>query len=1525
MSGENQKTILLVEDEVVIAMVEKFTIEKFGYDVITANTGEEAVDTVEKTPSIDLILMDIDLGAGMDGTEAAAIILRQRDLPVIFLSSHAEPEIVKKTEKITSYGYIIKSSSNTVLDASIKMAFKLFEAKTKAQEKEAALRESEASYRMLFSGASDGILLAESQTKQFRYANPAICRMMGYTEEEFLRISVADIHPKESLEHVLAEFESLARGEIKSSPDLPCLRKDGTIFYADISHSAMVLEGREYQTGFFHDITERKQAEEAIFQSKKDWEDCFDSITDMITIHDNDYNIIRANKAGKALLKLPALEEHLKLKCFSFYHGTDAPPAGCPSCNCLKSGIQGVFELFEPYLNRYLEIRALPRFDSNNQRAGLIHIVRDITERKRAEELLAIQTRIANIFGTMPDEEMFNEVLKVILDVMASPFGVFGYLDENGDWVVPTMTRQVWDKCQISDKTIRFPQETWGDGTWPRAIREKRTIHSNEPSANIPEGHVGIQRHISMPILFKGEAIGIFQVANKATDYTEADIRTLAEITGHIAPLLSARLMRERAQEALQVNEKKLKEALVLGQIGNWEYDIKNQKLTWSDQVYKLYERDPVLGPPTVEEEAVYYSPEQAQTLRGYTRNAIETGQFFEYDLQATLPSGKQVYLTARIRPIKDAQGHVIKLFGIMQGITERKRAEETLRYQNEMRQIILDNIPVMVAFFDREGHYQFINHCWQSTFGWSLEEAMHKDILAEIYPHPEYREYALNYIKKAAGSWSDFKTRTRNGRVLDTSWINVPLSDGSNIGIGLDITERKRAEKMLESQHALLKALINSARDTIIFSLDRDYCYTVFNEKHREEMKRVWNADIKIGMNLLDCMQMSELRELAKQSIDRALKGEVFSEIQHQPEPDIYYEFSWNPIWQNKEVVGVTVLIKDITERKRAEKEKEQIISLQRATIESTADGILVIDHSGKITDFNQRFAQMWRIPDSVLAARDDAQTLNFVLEQLLDPQGFMAKVQKLYAAPDQESFDLLQFKDGRCFERYSGPQRISGQPVGRVWSFRDITERKRAESQREAALEALRKSEGKYRSLTENINLGIYRNTVGPEGKFIEANPAIIGMFGYKSKEEFLAINVSDLYQNPEDRNKFNDKMHKEGFVRGEELWLKKKDGSPLIGSVSEVVVKDEQGHVKYYDGIIDNITERKRAEFQREAALAALRESEEKYRTLFTSSSDAIMLIEPLSGKFISGNQTMMEMFELKNDDDFSSFGPWNFSPERQPDGRASAEKAKEMNEIAMRNGSNFFEWAHKRLNSEEFSANVRLTRMVLDKKTILQATVRDITEHKRAEEEIKRQLAEKEILLREVHHRIKNNMASVGSLLSLHSQSITNPEAIAVLQDAIGRVNSMRILYDKLLLSECYTDISVKNYLDDLIDTIIAIFPNHAKIIFEKHIDDFHLDAKRLFPLGIITNELLTNIMKYAFSNGDTGLIKISLANVDNHVTFTIQDNGKGLPAGFDINASEGFGLKLVKMLSQQLGGSFSIENHAGNRCMIEFNI
>src|SRR5262249_34357759 len=121
----------------------------------------------------------------------------------------------------------------------------------------------------------------------------------------------------------------------------------------------------------------------------------------------------------------------------------------------------------------------------------------------------------------------------------------------------------------------------------------------------------------------------------------------------------------------------------------------------------------------------------------------------------------------------------------------------------------------------------------------------------------------------------------------------------------------------------------------------------------------------------------------------------------------------------------------------------------------ESTADGLLIVDLTGRIVRFNERFARMWQIPPDILQSGDDDRALAFVVSQLEEPDDFLSKVRKLYATPESESFDTLRFRDGRVFERYSLPQRLGGKVVGRVWSFRDVTDRERAEQERRLAAE--------------------------------------------------------------------------------------------------------------------------------------------------------------------------------------------------------------------------------------------------------------------------------------------------------------------------------------------------------------------------------------------------------------------------------------------------------------------------------------
>ncbi len=134
------------------------------------------------------------------------------------------------------------------------------------------------------------------------------------------------------------------------------------------------------------DITERKKMKELVLQSKQDWEDTFNTIPDMITIHDKDFNIIHANSYAKESLNLPIVDPGRINKCYNFYHGTEHAPSNCPSCDCMKTGEAATFEVFEPHLNKFIEIRAIPRINNSGKLIGLIHIVRDINDRKKIEE-----------------------------------------------------------------------------------------------------------------------------------------------------------------------------------------------------------------------------------------------------------------------------------------------------------------------------------------------------------------------------------------------------------------------------------------------------------------------------------------------------------------------------------------------------------------------------------------------------------------------------------------------------------------------------------------------------------------------------------------------------------------------------------------------------------------------------------------------------------------------------------------------------------------------------------------------------------------------------------------------------------------------------------------------------------------------------------------------------------------------------------------------------------------------------------
>lgn len=211
-----------------------------------------------------------------------------------------------------------------------------------------------------------------------------------------------------------------------------------------------------------------------------------------------------------------------------------------------------------------------------------------------------------------------------------------------------------------------------------------------------------------------------------------------------------------------------------------------------------------------------------------------------------------------------------------------------------------------------------------------------------------------------------------------------------------------------------------------------------------------------------------------------------------------------------------------------------------------------------------------------------------------------------------------------------------------------------------------------------------------------------------------------------------------------------------------------------------------------------------------------------------------------------------------------------------------------------------------------------------ERRRAEETANALLAEKEMILREVHHRLKNNMTTLTSLLHLQAGTLDDPGAAAALEEAESRVRSMMLLYEQLYRSTEFLEAPVRPYLSDVMDGIAEGLPGGRNIRTEKHLDDFVLDTRRLQTLGIIINELLTNCMKYAFSGRTEGMIDVVLTLSGARVVLRVQDDGIGIPGSIDFSHSTGLGLQLVQALSDQLEGSLRLERDGGTTVILEFD-
>ena len=630
---------------------------------------------------------------------------------------------------------------------------------------------------------------------------------------------------------------------------------------------------------------------------------------------------------------------------------------------------------------------------------------------------------------------------------------------------------------------------------------------------------------------------------------------------------------------------------------------------------------------------------------------------------------------------------------------------------------VAVDQSPACIVVTDRQGSIEYVNPKFLELTGYEITEALGKNprILKSGTTSPaEYQE--LWATINSGRTWhGEFCNRKKNGELYWESAAISPIVDGQGnithfVAIKQDITERKRvetersqAEVKLARLHQQNELILSSAAEGIL-GLDLQGNHTFVNPA----AARMLGYEVD---ELLGCPSHALWHHTkADGGFYPRHECPIFATLRdgqtHRSDAEVFWrkdgsrlsvEYASTPIHEQGQLVGAVVTFADLTERQRAEHELRTAKDFLDSVVNAIADPVFVKDDQRRFVLVNDAFCAIDGRPrDAILLNDGDA--------SLPEEQAAVFRkmdVSVLESGEESVSEEFLRNRSsGEVCTLVTRKTRYTD-PAGKrfiVAVTRDITERKRTETELRTAKDFL---DGIVNTIADPVFVK------DDQRRFVLVNDALCAIVG-RPRAALLGEDGDDMF--PVDQVAVFRNMDDGVLATGEEN-LNEESLSDLSSGEVRTIITRKTRHIdpagkRFLVGVIRDISARKRAE----VALAA---SETRYRTLFEKSRDALMTLAPPSWSFTSANPATVALFGARDEADLISRGPWQVSPERQPDGRPSADKAKAMIETAMREGSHFFDWTHRRVSGEDFPATVLLTRIEVDGQAFLQATVRDET--------------------------------------------------------------------------------------------------------------------------------------------------------------------------------------------------------------------
>jgi len=829
----------------------------------------------------------------------------------------------------------------------------------------------------------------------------------------------------------------------------------------------------------------------------------------------------------------------------------------------------------------------------------------------------------------------------------------------------------------------------------------------------------------------------------------------------------------------------------------------------------------------------------------------------------------------------------------------------------------LIEGLNVITYEFDLQLHrFTYISRMAESILGYATDEWFKKGFWFD-HLHNDDRNWASEFSRYHISQNKDHEFEYRmlacDGTV---KWFKdiVSITYDNNsprslYGVLIDMTERKQTEKELLASKERYKTLLEQQTEMITrwqpdgtFTYVNDVYCNYFN-KTREEL---------IGKRYIPQMPVEDLERFSKffVSLDKNNQVGQFTHRVIRPDGEIRW-LRWTDtaiLDDNGRIIEYQTVGRDITARKRAEvalKESEQQL---QSIFDNAPIGMALTDMSKSFLKVNKAYCDITGYTKKELLTKtfedithpDDLDLDDDVFSKAVNGEGTQFHFEKRYI-----------HKNGKTIHvelRLNVLRDSTGKPYQQIAQVVDISERIESEQK-------LRQTQARLTAVLNNLpNVAIYE--YGENVNFVSEN--IMDILGYPA-EEFMKN--ESLFSNLmlEDDIITYDQQVAEWKRRGakgvisNEIRVRNRDNE-IVWLEDHMYEVNPENAKQYYSGIMIDITQQKKTQLKME-------ETETKLSAILKNLPKVVIYQSGLANDFISDNISEMIGYSPAEVLESKYFFGNIMHPEDLPSVKLALAGWKQSGDSGILN----MEFRVKKKTGGYIWIEDHMFRVkVNEKESYLSGILIDITERKIAEQKISRSLKEKELLLKEIHHRVKNNLQVVSSLLKLQSGYVKDESSLDLLIDSQNRIRSMALVHQKLYQSKDFSEIDFSEYLKQLTEHLLHVFKSRQgdiKIAVEAA--NVNLSIDLAIPCGLILNELISNSLKYAFPPGNKGIITIKFKYQESGYEIIVSDNGIGFPEDINYRDTKSLGLQLVNTLVGQIEGTITMKVSSGTEFTIQF--